>query len=94
MTDRHNVTVTSLRPVEHPPTNGGRAVPKKLREVVWRGQTFMVDEHGVVQHDVDMVAYDTEMEAAGFEFVDDPDEEGGVELTFLVATGSDPPEDV
>lgn len=38
-----------------------------------------------IKHDVDMEAYDAEMEAAGFEFVDgDGDEEPVTELTFLV----------
>jgi hypothetical protein len=54
----------------------------EVREVEWQGRKFMVDDHGVVQHGVDMARYDAEMEEAGFEFVDGDEDE--TEITFVV----------
>jgi hypothetical protein len=43
---------------------------------------------GPIQHNVDMEAYDAALIEAGFEFVDDPEDDEDVEgeLTFLVDT--------
>jgi hypothetical protein len=51
-------------------------------------------DDGPVQHDVDMVAYDAEMLAAGFEFTDDEpeDDSGDTELTFLGNPETRPPD--
>ena len=55
----------------------------KLLEVVWRVRTFMVDEDGVVQPvaGIEMEAYDRELVAAGYVFVDDNEEV--TEITFV-----------